>query len=98
VRSSLPRYAHTVKLAILRLAVPSGGAVVMLIGAALLLFRPGASVASFGWSAYAPLSDTRYVPAVSAYLPVASALVLIGFCAIAGWVGFELGRARSQLQ
>lgn len=65
----------------------------MLIGAAILLVRPGGAPADRGWAAYAPLSRTVFVPSLVPYVPVAMALVLIGFCAVAGWVGFELGRA-----
>jgi hypothetical protein len=83
-----------VKPTILRLITPAAGAVLMLIGAALLLFRPGGQPAALGWAAYAPLSRAVFVPSLVPYVPAAIALVLIGFCAIAAWVGFEIGRAR----
>lgn len=51
---------------------------------------------SFGWTAYAPLSSTTFVPP-SPQFPgiIAIACVVLGLVLIAGWVGFRLGRQTS---
>lgn len=48
---------------------------------------------TFGWFAYAPLSDgvfTRFPPSL---MPTGAAVALVaGTTLVAGWVGFRLGR------
>jgi len=53
---------------------------------------------SFGWTAYAPLTSTTFVPSFApawSLLELAAGL-LVGFALIAGWIGYRLGRARSK--
>jgi len=66
------------------------GLIGMIVGV-VLLTRP--APASFGWTAYAPLSNTVYVPPVvgSTFFP-GVVLALVGLAVTAGWVGFALGR------
>ncbi|MCS0500517.1 hypothetical protein [Protaetiibacter mangrovi] len=69
------------------------GGVLSVLGAVLLVTQP----VSFGWTAYAPLSSNTFVPLWPTPGIVAGVVLLIvGFVTIAGWVGFRLGRARSQ--
>lgn len=67
------------------------GLVCAIAGAALMLAFP---TMSFGWFAYAPLSDETFQPgpAPSATLVVGAVLLVSGFVLIAGWVGWRLGR------
>jgi cytochrome c oxidase subunit 1 len=62
-----------------------------MIAGAILLTRP--TPASFGWTAYAPLTNTTYAPPLVTGSFVLGALVLtLGIALTAGWVGFTLGR------
>ena len=62
-----------------------------MIAGTILLTRP--TPASFGWTAYAPLSDTTYVPPfVTGSFVLGVLLLLLGLALAAGWVGFALGR------
>jgi hypothetical protein len=45
----------------------------------------------FGWTAYAPLSNTTYSPTPSS-LPIALMLIVAGFALIAGWCAVGVGR------
>ncbi len=66
------------------------GLIGMIVGA-VLLTRP--TPASFGWTAYAPLSNTVFVPPfVSAGFVLGAVLGLLGLALTAGWIGFALGR------
>lgn len=66
------------------------GLIGMIVGV-ILLTRP--TPASFGWTAYAPLTNTTYVPRFVTGTFVLGALVLVlGLALTAGWVGFALGR------
>ncbi|MDP9027021.1 MAG: hypothetical protein M3N46_05610 [Actinomycetota bacterium] len=67
------------------------GAFGMLLGA-FLLTRP--TPASFGWSAYAPLSDTAFVPSgfITGTFVLGALLLALGIALAAGWIGFALGR------
>ena len=70
----------------------------LLLGAALLVagivlwLRTSAS---FGWFAYAPLTDQTFVPTMPGpgWLPLV--LAVVGSALLAGWTGFLLGRRRS---
>lgn len=65
------------------------GAVLTVAGAVLMLTQP----VSFGWTAYAPLSSNTFVPPWASSGMIAGFLLLVlGLVAIAGWVGFRLGR------
>jgi hypothetical protein len=69
-------------------------AVLLLLGAALLLVAAwlASRPTSFGWFAYAPLSDTTFVP-VGAYPPgTAAFLAGAGALLVGGAVGFLVGR------
>ena len=66
------------------------GLIGMIVGE-LLLTRT--TPASFGWTAYAPLSNTLYVPSiVTGTLILGALLMALGLALTAGWVGFRLGR------
>jgi heme/copper-type cytochrome/quinol oxidase subunit 1 len=73
-------------------------AVPLLLGAALLIagivlwFRTSAS---FGWFAYAPLSDQTFVAATPGPGWLSLALAIVGTALLAGWTGLLLGRRRS---
>ena len=67
------------------------GLIGMIAGAILLTRTPTSS----GWTAYAPLSNTTYVPPfVTGSFVLGTLLVLLGLALVAGWVGFALGRTR----
>ena len=53
----------------------------------------GARPPSFGWTAYAPLTNETFVPP-SPQLPGILAILSLGagLILVAGWVGFRLGR------
>jgi heme/copper-type cytochrome/quinol oxidase subunit 1 len=68
------------------------GLIGMIAGAILLTRMPTSS----GWTAYAPLSNTLYVPPfVTGSFVLGALLVLLGLALVAGWVGFALGRRRA---
>ena len=68
------------------------GLIGMIAGAIVLTRTPTSS----GWTAYAPLSNTLYVPPfVTGSFVLGAALVLLGLALVAGWVGFALGRRRA---
>ncbi len=70
------------------------GVAAVISGVLVFQFRPSAT---FGWTAYAPLSHTVVVPAVpylTLSLVAAALLVLVGLGLIAGWIGFAAGRHR----
>lgn len=51
--------------------------------------------ASFGWFAYAPMSDRFFMPAPSPFIVMptgAAAMLAIGVILMTGWAGFQLGR------
>jgi heme/copper-type cytochrome/quinol oxidase subunit 1 len=72
-------------------------AVPLLLGAALLVagivlwFRTSAS---FGWFAYAPLTDQTFVPVTPGPGWLSLVLAVVGAALLAGWTGFLLGRRR----
>lgn len=71
---------------------------VLALGVALVvcgMVIAGSQPVSFGWFAYAPLSNSSYMPAFSAVVAMpteAAALLAIGVVLVAAWVGFRLGR------
>ncbi len=68
------------------------GAVLTVAGAVLIFTQP----VSFGWTAYAPLSSNTFAPPWPTPGTIAgSVLLILGLVAIAGWVGFRLGRFRT---
>lgn len=76
-----------------RFGVLAVGIAAIVAGVVVYQFRP-TPVASFGWVAYAPLSDSTFVPFVGSEVWAAGLLVLLGFVLVAGWIGFALGRPR----
>jgi len=74
-----------------RFGVLALGVIGVVVGVVLLLPRPTPS--SFGWTAYAPLANTTFVPQyVTGSLVLSTVLVLVGLALTAGWIGFALGR------
>lgn len=68
------------------------GGVLSVVGAALVVAQP----VSFGWTAYAPLSSTTFAPPwPTAGMIAGFQLLILGLMAIAGRVGFRLGRSRT---
>ena len=47
---------------------------------------------SFGWFAYAPLTDATFAPGPPGTWLLAGALVVLGVALVAGWGGYLLGR------
>ena len=70
------------------------GVVGMVVGVILLLPRP--EPASFGWTAYAPLSKTTFIPFVPGSYAAGALILAVGAALAAGWVGFALGRRTKQ--
>ena len=62
------------------------GIVLSVVGVWLLL-RPE----PVGWFAYAPLSDTAFIPMTSTYIP-GLIILAAGIALTAGWIGFRLAR------
>jgi heme/copper-type cytochrome/quinol oxidase subunit 1 len=78
------------RAAIARWSVLIIGLVAIVIGIVLVAQRQS----SFGWFAYAPLTDLSFMPVSS--LNIAGLLVLaVGLVLVAGWVGFMIARRRS---
>jgi hypothetical protein len=46
---------------------------------------------SFGWTAYAPLTGTTYVPHPNTF-DYFGGLAVVGLVLVAGWVGHRIGR------
>lgn len=73
-----------------RYGVLALGLVALAVGG-VLLAQPSPS--AFGWTAYAPLTNTTFVPSL---LPLSHYLgdgaIVIGLALTAGWIGFRLGR------
>jgi heme/copper-type cytochrome/quinol oxidase subunit 1 len=65
---------------------------ILLVISGVVVNRITPPVASFGWTAYAPLTSETYVPG---FPRIASVLVVLGLVLIAGWIGFRIGRRRS---
>lgn len=70
--------------------VPLLGALALAAGAAIWITTP----VSFGWFAYAPLTDVQFQPGLLTRLQVGPILLAVGIALLAGWVGFLLGRRR----
>jgi len=47
---------------------------------------------SQGFANYAPLVSTSYASASSVVFVLGLVLLVLGFAAVVGWVGFEIGR------
>jgi heme/copper-type cytochrome/quinol oxidase subunit 1 len=62
-----------------------------MVAGVILLSRP--ATVSFGWTAYAPLSNRTYVPPefLDPYF-WGTPILVVGTALTAGWVGFALGR------
>lgn len=74
-----------------RWAVLVLGVILVGVAVAIAVTQP----VSFGWFAYAPLSNSSYVPTLSPVVAMpsgAAAMLIVGLVLIAAWVGFRLGR------
>jgi hypothetical protein len=81
------------KQIVMRFVVLGAGAVVMFLGGLLLAFGPAGGMAiPQRFSTYAPLQPASYVSVSSAIFVVGLVLLVLGFAAVVGWVGFEVGR------
>lgn len=81
------------KQIVMRFVVLGSGAVVMFVGGMLLAFRPASGMAiPQGFATYQPLVSTSYVSVSSVVFVVGLVLLVLGFAAVVGWVGFEVGR------
>jgi hypothetical protein len=77
------------KQIVTRFIVLGSGAVAMFLGGLLLAFRPGGQgPIPQGFASYT-LVATSPVPAVIFVLGLV--LLVLGFAAVAGWIGFEVG-------
>ena len=70
--------------------VPIAGVAALVAGILVLRSSP----LSFGWFAYAPLTDATFVPGPASPFWLGPALVGLGIALLAGWTGFLLGRRR----
>lgn len=63
---------------------------VILVGAGVVM---ASQPVTFGWFAYAPLSDGVFMTFPPSLMPTGAAVALVaGTALVAGWVGFRLGR------
>jgi heme/copper-type cytochrome/quinol oxidase subunit 1 len=70
------------------------GVIGMIVGADIVLFWSQEPMAR-RWAAYAPLSDTVFVPPfVTGVFVLGFAILIAGTGLVAGWIGFALGRRR----
>ena len=86
--------SHRVRVSIVVL-----GAVAAVIGLVLLLLPNGQ--ASFGWFAYAPLSDTTFFPPGGLLSPrsqIAMAVSIVGLVVLAFGAGWMLGQRQAASQ
>ncbi|MWV57849.1 hypothetical protein [Rathayibacter sp. VKM Ac-2754] len=78
--------------------LPMAGVALIVIGAVVGVTTP--SAVSFGWFAYAPLSETTFSPSdafvVTRGLATAGALVVLGALVLAFSAGLLLGRRRDE--
>ncbi|MES1212636.1 MAG: hypothetical protein ABUT11_03725 [Leifsonia sp.] len=75
---------------LIRFIVLASGAVAMFLGGLLLAFRPtGGFAIPQGVASYAPLVATS--PVSNAVFILGLVLLVLGFAAVAGWIGFEVG-------
>lgn len=70
------------------LAVPMIGVAMIVTGAVLARSAP----ASFGWFAYAPLTDAVFVNGPPGMWTLGLGLVALGIAMVAGWIGYVVGR------
>jgi heme/copper-type cytochrome/quinol oxidase subunit 1 len=73
------------------IALPIVGAAAIVVG---ILITRSSPPMSFGWFAYAPLSDVTFAPGLAAQFWVGPGFVGVGIALLAGWAGFLLGRRR----
>ncbi len=76
--------------------IPVTAILMVLLGTAIILVA--GSEASFGWFAYAPLSNTTFLPEGMVYLGASSragmGLCGAGLVVLAFWTGYRTGRRR----
>ncbi len=76
--------------------IPVTAILIVILGTAIILVA--GSEASFGWFAYAPLSNTTFLPEGIVYLGASSrvgmALCGVGLVVLAFWMGYRTGRRR----
>lgn len=82
------------KQIVTRFAVLGGGAVGMFVGGLLLAFRPGGGIAiPRRFATYLPTGATPLgSPLDDLLFVIGLVLLVLGFAAIVGWIGFEAGR------
>lgn len=84
---SVPSRRRSVALVV----VPLLGLAALVAGVVIQLSTP----VSFGWFAYAPLSEATFVaPGLLTQFGVGPILTGVGIALLAGWAGFLLGRRR----
>jgi heme/copper-type cytochrome/quinol oxidase subunit 1 len=75
--------------ALRRYGVAAAGAALLAIGIVLVTTQP----MSFGWTAYAPLTDVTVTPPFpTPAMWIGGALAAVGLALLAGWVGVRLGQ------
>ncbi len=77
-----------------RFAVLIVGFVVTVGGAVLVLVTNAENQLPRRYTAYAPLSNTVFVPPPPLLDAVGYVLIGLGLCLIAAWIGYQLGRER----
>lgn len=82
-----------------------GGVVLAVAGVVVLVVatvQATSEPASFGWFAYAPLSDTTFVAdglhLVSTTSLVGAGLLVVGLLALSAWFGYRLGTRGRDLE
>ena len=70
-----------------RWSLPIVGVVALAVGVLLVTKK---EPASFGWFAYAPLSNEAFMP-MSPFNVAGLVFIVAGLVLMAGWVGFQLG-------
>jgi hypothetical protein len=74
-------------------AVLGGGALLMFLGGLLLAFRPTGGIGiPQRLPSYQPMGALSVSPASEVFFVVGLVLLVLGFAAVVGWTGFEIGR------